>query len=400
MGQPVGVLANDCWHLAGAMTAAGAQKTRRFIELCDTFHLPIVSLVDEPGFMIGADAEKAGTIRFGAAAVLAAASSVVPWASVIVRKAHGVAVAAHFGPDGFVVAWPSAEMGALPVEGGVAVAFGRQIARADDPAAERKRLEEAMLARQSPEPRAESFSFHDLIDPRETRPVLCDWIARVAAPAGAPEGANAASRCGHKVGVRGRAIASYVPEASACSRPWPCTGREAQMAIDQEEHSFATCLAPVLLAVALSACGGGGGTRPTSDADRTIPEPMPGALANAIDLVANDSRHDASRDYIGGTWYRAHEGGYGQNGTVVMTHGQGEYASAAVSHDEDGNLRHNVAVIDIAPAQEADPRVRFGRYIDTREDPQHSARRDRFRNSKVRARSWLGLAGNGADRRL
>ena len=178
-GQPVGVLANDCWHLAGAMTAAGSQKTRRFIELCDTFHLPIVSLVDEPGFMLGTEAEKAGTIRFGAAAVLAAASSVVPWASVIVRKAHGVAVAAHFGPDGFVVAWPSAEMGALPVEGGVAVAFGRQIAKADDPIAERERLEEEMLERQSPVPRAESFSFHDLIDPRETRPVLCDWIARV-----------------------------------------------------------------------------------------------------------------------------------------------------------------------------------------------------------------------------
>ena len=178
-GQPVGVLANDCWHLAGSMTAAGSQKTRRFIELCDTFHLPIVSLVDEPGFMLGTEAEKAGTIRFGTAAVLAAASSVVPWASVIVRKAHGVAVAAHFGPDGYVVAWPSAEMGALPVEGGVAVAFGRQIAKADDPIAERERLEEEMLARQSPEPRAESFSIHELIDPRETRPVLCDWIARV-----------------------------------------------------------------------------------------------------------------------------------------------------------------------------------------------------------------------------
>ncbi len=178
-GQPVGVLANDCWHLAGSMTAAGAQKTRRFVELCDTFHLPVVSLVDEPGFMIGADAENAGTIRFGTAAVLAAASSVVPWASVIVRKAHGVAEAAHFGPNGFVVAWPSAEIGALPVEGGVAVAFGREIARADDPIAERERLEEAMLARQSPVPRAESFSIHELIDPRDTRPVLCDWISRV-----------------------------------------------------------------------------------------------------------------------------------------------------------------------------------------------------------------------------
>ena len=178
-GYPVGVLANDCWHLAGAMTAAGAQKTRRFVELCDTFHMPVVSLVDEPGFMIGTEAEQAGTIRFGTAAVLAVAGCSVPWASVIVRKAHGVAAAAHFGPDAFVLAWPSAEMGALPVEGGVAVAFGRAIAQADDPAAERERLEALMLARQSPEPRAENFSIHELIDPRDTRPALCGWIERV-----------------------------------------------------------------------------------------------------------------------------------------------------------------------------------------------------------------------------
>ena len=181
MGCPVGVLANDCWHLAGAMTAAGAQKTRRFVELCDTFHVPVVSLVDEPGFMIGTEAEEAGTIRYGTAAVLASAGCRVPWASVIVRKCHGVAAAAHFGPDAYVLAWPSAEMGALPVEGGVAVAFGRKIAQADDPAAERERLEAEMLARQSPEPRAENFSIHELIDPRDTRPVLCDWIERVQA---------------------------------------------------------------------------------------------------------------------------------------------------------------------------------------------------------------------------
>ena len=178
-GHPVGVFANDCWHLAGAMTAAGAQKTRRFVELCDTFHVPVLSLVDEPGFMIGAEAEQAATIRFGTAAVLAAAGCSVPWASVIVRKCHGVAAVAHFGPDAYVLAWPSAEMGALPVEGGVAVAFGRKIAEADDPAAERERLEAEMLARQSPEPRAETFSIHEVIDPRETRPLLCEWIERV-----------------------------------------------------------------------------------------------------------------------------------------------------------------------------------------------------------------------------
>ncbi len=175
-GQPVGVMGNDCRFYAGAMSAEGARKVRRFIELCQTFTLPIVSLVDEPGFMIGIESEKAGAIRPGTAAVLAAASCTVPWCSVIVRKAFGVAGAAHFGPDAYVLAWPSAEMGALPVEGGVAVAFGREIAAAADPDARRRELEEMLAARQSPFPRAESFSMHELIDPRETRPALCDWI--------------------------------------------------------------------------------------------------------------------------------------------------------------------------------------------------------------------------------
>ncbi len=175
-GYAVGILANDCRYYAGAMTAAGAQKVRRFIDMCNAFHLPIVSLVDEPGFMIGSESELAGTIRYGTAAVAAAVQSVVPWSSVIVRKAYGVAAAAHFGPYGHVMSWPSAESGALPLEGGVAVAFGRDIAAADDPDAKRDELEAQLAARLSPFPRAESFSVHELIDPRETRPMLCDWI--------------------------------------------------------------------------------------------------------------------------------------------------------------------------------------------------------------------------------
>jgi acetyl-CoA carboxylase carboxyltransferase component len=102
--------------------------------------------------------------------------STVPWASVIVRKTYGVAAAAHFGPDAYVLAWPSAEGGALPVEGGVAVAFGREIAAAPDPEARRRELEEGLAAGRSPFPRAEAFGVHDLIDPRRTRPMLCDWI--------------------------------------------------------------------------------------------------------------------------------------------------------------------------------------------------------------------------------
>lgn len=178
-GQPVGIFANDCMHYAGAMTAAGAQKLTRFITMCETFHLPIITFIDEPGFMIGPDAERAATIRHGTEAVLAASDASVPWASIIVRKNFGVASAAHYGPGAYVLAWPSAELGAVPAEGGVAVAFGREIAAAADPEARRKELETEMAARQSPAARAESFSMHDLIDPRETRPALCDWIARV-----------------------------------------------------------------------------------------------------------------------------------------------------------------------------------------------------------------------------
>ncbi len=178
-GLPVGVWANDPRFYAGAMTADAAQKVRRFVDLCDTFHLPVVCFVDEPGFMIGPEAERAGTIRHGAAALFAVQQSSVPWVSVIVRKAYGVAAAAHFGPEGHVLAWPSAETGALPVEGGVAVAFRREIAAAADPEARRAELEEQLAAGRSPFPRAESFGVHDLIDPRETRPALCAWAESV-----------------------------------------------------------------------------------------------------------------------------------------------------------------------------------------------------------------------------
>jgi len=175
-GQPVGVWANDTRYYAGAMTANGARKVRRFVDLCDQFHLPVVCFVDEPGFMIGADAEKAGTIRFGTEALFAVVQATVPWASVIVRKTYGVAAAAHFGPDAYVLSWPSAEGGALPIEGGVAVAFRREIEAAPDPEARRRELEEQFAAGRSPFPRAEAFAVHDLIDPRRTRARLCDWI--------------------------------------------------------------------------------------------------------------------------------------------------------------------------------------------------------------------------------
>jgi len=180
-GHPVGVIANDCHHDGGSMTATGAQKIRRFVDLCDLFHLPVVSFVDEPGFMIGKEAEEAATIRHGMAAMFAVLQSSVPWFAVVVRRAFGVAQGIHLGPGATVVAWPSARSGALPVESGVALAFRKEIEAAADPEARRRELEDEMEAAQSVLPRAEEFGVHELIDPRETRPRICAWLDEVQA---------------------------------------------------------------------------------------------------------------------------------------------------------------------------------------------------------------------------
>lgn len=178
-GQTVGVLANDCHRDGGSMTAEGARKVRRFVELCDSFHVPVLSFVDEPGFMIGEEAERLGTIRFGMEAMFAVLQTTVPWFAVVVRRSFGVAQGIHLGPNATVVAWPSLQSGALPVEGGVALAYRSDIEAAADPDARRRELEDAMAAAQSSFPRAEEFGVHDLIDPRDTRPVICDWIDEI-----------------------------------------------------------------------------------------------------------------------------------------------------------------------------------------------------------------------------
>ncbi len=178
-GRPVGVHANDPVHQGGAMTAQGARKVRRFVELCDQFNLPVIALVDEPGFLIGSESERAGTIRFGVEALVAAMQSRVPWASVIVRKSFGVAAGVHLGPGSTTFAWPSAEFGAMPIEGGVALAYRKEISEAPDPEARRRQLEDELAQAQSVFPRAEEFGVHDLIDPRETRPALCGWLDEV-----------------------------------------------------------------------------------------------------------------------------------------------------------------------------------------------------------------------------
>ncbi len=177
-GWPVGVMANDCQHQGGAVDADASEKMMRFIDLCDTFHLPVVNLVDNPGFLIGIDAERAGTVRLGSRALLAMYQSSVPWVSVILRRCYGVAGAGHGKSGGLNLryAWPSADWGSLPVEGGVQAAYKRDIESAPDPAARRRELEDRMENYRSPLRTAEAFGIEEIIDPRDTRPLLCDWV--------------------------------------------------------------------------------------------------------------------------------------------------------------------------------------------------------------------------------
>jgi acetyl-CoA carboxylase carboxyltransferase component len=179
-GRPVAVLASDPAVYGGGMTAGGAEKMTRFLDLAETLHLPVVHLVDQPGFVIGSASEKAATIRNGSRALAAVYQSTVPWASVLVRRCFGVAGAAHrpHHRHTFRVAWPSGDWGSLPVEGGLEVAFKRTLASAGDDAARMKaEIAERLEAVRSPFRTAEAFLVEDIVDPADTRPLLCEWAA-------------------------------------------------------------------------------------------------------------------------------------------------------------------------------------------------------------------------------
>lgn len=176
-GWPVAVLASDPTFLGGSWTADSAEKAKRFVQLAEQFRLPVVHLVDNPGFMIGLEAEKAATIRRGVEAMNGIYDATIPWATVIIRKAYGVAGAAMSDHTRFQYrfAWPSGDWGSLPMEGGVEVAYKAELEKADDPAAALKEIKERLSKVTSPFRTAEQFLVEDIIDPRDTRPLLCEF---------------------------------------------------------------------------------------------------------------------------------------------------------------------------------------------------------------------------------
>ena len=177
-GWPIVVLANDPQVYGGGWTADASQKIIRILETAETFHLPVLHLVDNPGFLVGTHGEKAGTIRHGARALAAIYQLSTPICSVILRRAFGVAGAAHMNhtKHRYRFAWPSGDWGSLPLEGGIEAAYKSDFIKSDNPEKLLKELEEKLNHVRSPFRTAEKFSVEDIIDPRDTRKELCYWI--------------------------------------------------------------------------------------------------------------------------------------------------------------------------------------------------------------------------------
>ena len=182
-GWPVAIMASDPHFYGGAWTAEACQKVTRLVDLAETFHLPVVYLADCPGFLVGRRAEETGTIRHGVRAMSAINTTTTPWCSIIIRNAFGVAGGAHRPVGRYSVrhAWLSARWGSLPLEGGIEAAYRAEIDAAQDPEAKLAEIEHRLEVMRSPFRTAESFWVEDIIDPRETRPLLCEF-ANLAAP--------------------------------------------------------------------------------------------------------------------------------------------------------------------------------------------------------------------------
>lgn len=174
-GRPVGIVANQPMQLAGALDQKAAIKARRFIDVCDAFHIPLVSLVDCPGFLVGPDIEDQRMVVLASQLLNAIVGASVPKVTVVLRKAIGLAYIALGGrstlPDR-IVAWPTARFDVMGTAAGVELVHGKEIARAEDPAAKRAEILKSVEAQSSAYLAAEMALIDDVIHPAETRRVI------------------------------------------------------------------------------------------------------------------------------------------------------------------------------------------------------------------------------------
>jgi len=177
-GRVVGAMIDNPNFMGGSMDIAAAEKQTHFVKLCNTFHFPMVYFADQPGFMIGLDSEKLGMLRAGARAHTVISLSRIPWITFVIRRLYGVAGALHLRESGMYkrYAWPSANWGSMHIEGGAMAAYRREIEAASDPAAKRKEIETRLQALASPFRTAHNGGIEEIIDPRNTRPLLCKFV--------------------------------------------------------------------------------------------------------------------------------------------------------------------------------------------------------------------------------
>ena len=182
-GRPVGVVSNNCEVNGGALDAASSQKLARFLKFCDVFNLPLLQFVDIPGYAIGTVAERTATMRWGVQLATAYYSTTMPIFSVITRKVYGVAGGVmHDSRDPcFKVAWPSGQWGSLPLDGGIEVGHRHELREAERNGGMEarktlyKELEDEYLRLMNPVRTANAFGVEDIIDPKDTRKVVCEW---------------------------------------------------------------------------------------------------------------------------------------------------------------------------------------------------------------------------------
>jgi acetyl-CoA carboxylase carboxyltransferase component len=175
-GRPAGIVANQPKHLGGILDNDSADKAARFINLCNAYGIPLIYLMDVPGFMVGTKVEQAGIIRHGAKMLYATANATVPKITVVLRKAYGagyyVMCGRAYEPD-LIVAWPSAEISVMGAEGAVEIIFRKQVEEAEDPAAKKQELIENFRKIIDVYVAAGNDMIDDVIDPRETRATIC-----------------------------------------------------------------------------------------------------------------------------------------------------------------------------------------------------------------------------------
>ncbi len=192
-GRPVGVIANNPLHMAGAITSDGADKAARLMQLCDRFGIPMLSLVDTPGMMVGPEAEKTGLVRHCSRMLVAGAALSVPLVAVVLRRGYGLGaqamVAGSLHEPLLTVAWAGAELGPMGLEGAVRLGLRKELEAIEDDAERERRVRELTeIAHENANAlnAATLFEIDDVIDPAETRTVVAATLARASREAGAP----------------------------------------------------------------------------------------------------------------------------------------------------------------------------------------------------------------------